>query len=212
MILFDGCSWTYGSELENREKERWSTLVANGEEHVNLSSPGKSNDGILRTTLEFCESNHVDTAVIQFTKHSRTEFRQEGAEKYITVMNGHIQNTVNSKGIKNKSVYKEISEIYFKYFHNKELHLENYSKNKFLLENYFKQKNIKYFFCTIGGYTNWTRKEISKNPSSWYRMMDKESISYIPELIGLSALQKVKGRHPTAEEHRIIADHISLHI
>jgi len=200
MILFDGCSWTYGSELENREKERWSTLVANGEEHVNLSSEGKSNDGILRTTLEFCESNHVDTAVIQFTKHSRTEFRQEGAKKYITVMNGHIRNN---------DVYKEISEIYFKYFHNKELHLENYSKNKFLLENYFKQKNIKYFFCTIGGYTNWTgtQKDISKNPSSWYRMMDKESILYLPDLIGLK-----KGRHPTAEEHKIIADHISLNI
>ena len=200
MILFDGCSWTYGSELENREKERWSTLVANGEEHVNLSSEGKSNDGILRTTLEFCESNHVDTAVIQFTKYSRTEFRQEGAKKYITVMNGHIRNN---------SVYKEISEIYFKHFHNKELHLENYCKNKFLLENYFKQKNIKYFFCTIGGYTNWTRtqKDISKNPSSWYRMMDKESILYLPDLIGLK-----KGRHPTAEEHKIIADHISLNI
>jgi len=198
MILFDGCSWTYGSELENREKERWSTLVANGEEHVNLSSPGKSNDGILRTTLEFCESNHVDTAVIQFTKHSRTEFRQEGAKKYITVMNGHIRNN---------DVYKEISEIYFKYFHNKELHLENYSKNKFLLENYFKQKNIKYFFCTIGGYTNWTQKDVSKNPSSWYRMMDKESILYLPDLIGLK-----KGRHPTAEEHKIIADQISLNI
>jgi len=200
MILFDGCSWTYGSELENREKERWSTLVANGEEHVNLSSEGKSNDGILRTTLEFCESNHVDTAVIQFTKYSRTEFRQEGAKKYITVMNGHIRNN---------SVYKEISEIYFKHFHNKELHLENYCKNKFLLENYFKQKNIKYFFCTIGGYTNWTgtQKDISKNPSSWYRMMDKESILYLPDLIGLK-----KGRHPTAEEHKIIADHISLNI
>ena len=198
MILFDGCSWTYGSELENREKERWSTLVANGREHVNLSSPGKSNDGILRTTLEYCESNHVDTAVIQFTKHSRTEFREESAEKYTTVSLGNIRNN---------GVSKKQSEIYFQYFHNKELHLENYSKNKFLLENYFKQKNIKYFFCTIGGYTNWTQKDISKNPSSWYRMMDKESISYLPELIGLS-----KGRHPTAEEHKIIADHISLNI
>jgi len=202
MILFDGCSWTYGTELENHEEERWSTLVANGEEHVNLSNPGKSNDGILRTTLEFCESNHVDTAIIQFTKHSRTEFREEGAGKYTTVSNGNIRNN---------GVYKEQSEIYFEYFHNKELHLENYSKNKFLLENYFKQKNIKYFFCTIGGYTNWKQKDISKNPSSWYRMMDKEPISYLPDLIGLKFLNS-KGRHPNAEEHKIIADHISLNI
>ncbi len=202
MILFDGCSWTYGTELENHEEERWSTLVANGEEHVNLSNPGKSNDGILRTTLEFCESNHVDTAVIQFTKHSRTEFREEGAGKYTTVSNGNIRNN---------GVYKKQSEIYFEYFNNKELHLENYSNNKFLLENYFKQKNIKYFFCTIGGYTNWKQKDISKNPSSWYRMMDKEPISYLPDLIGLKFLNS-KGRHPNAEEHKIIADHISLNI
>jgi hypothetical protein len=27
-IYFDGCSWTYGTELENPEQERWSTLIS----------------------------------------------------------------------------------------------------------------------------------------------------------------------------------------
>ena len=43
-------------------------------------------------------------------------------------------------------------------------------------------------------------------------MMDKEDILYIPELIGLNKIATVRGRHPTAEEHRIIADHISQNI
>ena len=71
MILFDGCSWTWGDELENREETRFSSLI--GQDHVNLGQCGKSNDGILRTTLDFCEKNEVDIAVIQFTKFSRTE-------------------------------------------------------------------------------------------------------------------------------------------
>ena len=26
-IYFDGCSWTYGTELENKEQERFSRLI-----------------------------------------------------------------------------------------------------------------------------------------------------------------------------------------
>ena len=74
MILFDGCSWTYGDELDNPEKDRFSTLI--GKDHINLGKNGKSNDSILRTTLDHCENNKVDLAVIQFTKPSRTEIRQ----------------------------------------------------------------------------------------------------------------------------------------
>ena len=81
-ILFDGCSWTKGCGLEGEDinyerqkKERWSTLVSDyfGTEHVNLARGGKCNDGILRTTMQYCENNKVDFAVIQFTREDRRE-------------------------------------------------------------------------------------------------------------------------------------------
>ena len=65
MILFDGCSYTYGDELENPEKDAFPHLVArmgHGDgakprNYKSLGECGKSNDGILRTTLSFCEKN-----------------------------------------------------------------------------------------------------------------------------------------------------------
>ena len=80
MILFDGCSITYGDELQGtncdddyRVKTRFSHVVAEelGDNYVNLGTCGKSNDGILRTTLEYCENHKVDLAIIQFTSFSR---------------------------------------------------------------------------------------------------------------------------------------------
>ena len=81
MILFDGCSYTFGGELENPEKDAFPHLISrmglmNGAKSRNyrsIAKCGKSNDGILRTTLDFCEKNPVSLAVIQFTVYSRRE-------------------------------------------------------------------------------------------------------------------------------------------
>ena len=77
MILFDGCSWTWGDELEDKEAHRFSQLLSNmvNMDHVNIAEPLKSNNSILRTTLEYCEKNTVDIAIIQFSCTSRTEIR-----------------------------------------------------------------------------------------------------------------------------------------
>ena len=132
MILFDGCSVTYGDELENPIKERFSSQIE--KEHVNLSYCGKSNDGILRSTINYCEKNPVSHAVIQFTIYSRREFFREDIDKYYNI-----------------SAQREdpISKIYFKEIQNVHDDVANYHKNKFLLENYFKNKNIKYTFISL---------------------------------------------------------------
>ena len=63
MILFDGCSWTYGDQLENLH-HRFSDLIGG----VNIGECGKSNDGILRTTINYLERNsNIDTVIIQWT-------------------------------------------------------------------------------------------------------------------------------------------------
>tara|TARA_B100001113_G_C20925908_1_gene542161 strand:- start:47 stop:655 length:609 start_codon:yes stop_codon:yes gene_type:complete len=198
MILFDGCSWTRGDELKDPEKCRFSTLVSDGKDHVNLSWNGKSNDGILRTTMEFCERNTVDIAIIQFTVFSRTEFRCEKTDNYFPI----------GVGVK-KSPAKEKSEIYYEYLHNNNLHMANYHKNKFLLESYFKSKGIKYYFVNLERY----RDTVKTIPSSWYNMMDKNPVVSLRSLLGDKDLFPEnycleKRGHPNEKGHKIISDHI----
>tara|TARA_B100001113_G_scaffold87900_1_gene70233 strand:- start:690 stop:1331 length:642 start_codon:yes stop_codon:yes gene_type:complete len=212
MILFDGCSWTYGDELANPEENRFSTLI--GKPHINLGQCGKSNDGILRTTIEYCEKNEVDIAVIQFTAYSRTEFRCERTDDYYYFSVGGMT--------KGKSPVKEMSKIYYEHLHNTNLHIANYHKNKFLLENYFKLKGIKHYFVNLERYID---LEGTKTPSSWYNIMDKTPVVSLRRLIGdrhkvpenycqgrYKNDDKHSGGHPNEKGHRIIADHISENI
>jgi len=90
MILFDGCSFTFGDELENPEKDAFPHLVsrmglsdgAKPRIYKSIGECGKSNDGILRTTINFCENNPVTLAVIQFTNFSRREVMNSGKDSY----------------------------------------------------------------------------------------------------------------------------------
>ena len=155
-----------GLELENKERDRFSTLVSEHyqTEHVNIGESGKSNDGILRTTIRHCENNHVDIAVIQLTKISRREVLSTG--------NRYYRINVNNDDIGSKS-----------YFTNLQTHeddIANFYKNKFLLEHYFKSKNIQYFFVQLN------RKKSMVPPkilSSW-QLMSPEPVPSLYNVLG----------------------------
>ena len=199
MILFDGCSFTFGDELENPEKDAYPHLVArmglmdNAKPRIykSIGECGKSNDGILRTTLEFCEKNPVSIAVIQFTKFSRRELLRKGRKKYF-----HI--TAENKD--------EGSLEYYRNFQNIDDDFANFHKNKFLLENYFKKRNIRYFFLSIQN----MNKLGFYNHSSWYDLCDKKPILNIRELLGGKRWHPenyVTG-HPNKKGHQMIAKEV----
>ena len=75
-IYFDGCSWTWGSELENENEERYSKLICDhlGAEETNLSMCGGSNDRIVRNLLVENDIEKYDAAFIQMTIPLRTEY------------------------------------------------------------------------------------------------------------------------------------------
>ena len=75
-IYFDGCSFTWGSELENNEEERYSKLICNelGAEESNYATEGGSNDKIVRNLLIENNIEEYDLAVIQMTYPVRTEY------------------------------------------------------------------------------------------------------------------------------------------
>ena len=77
MILFDGCSWTFGDGVD--PQYRFTDLIGG----INIGECGKSNDGILRTTINHLESNdNINTVIIQWTVNLRTEFRKPDAPAY----------------------------------------------------------------------------------------------------------------------------------
>ena len=75
-IYFDGCSWTWGSELENNEEERYSRLICNelGAEECNYAKRGGSNDRIIRNLMTENDIEKYDLAIIQMTYPARTEY------------------------------------------------------------------------------------------------------------------------------------------
>lgn len=196
MILFDGCSYTYGDELENPEKDAFPHLVARmglmdgaaPRSYMSIGTCGKSNDGILRNTLDFCEKYPVSIAVIQFTIFSRREVKKYGVNEYF-----HITAENNDEG----------SLEYYKHFQNVDDDVANYHKNKFLLENYFNKKNIRYFFLNL------EKRKFMKGytPSSWSHMVNKEPVITMKDILGGKRWHPenyVTG-HPNKQGHELIA-------
>lgn len=75
-IYFDGCSWTFGGELENPFEERFSKIICDelGAQEINLSRPGGSNDRIVRQLLVENNIEEYDLVIIQMTFPARTEW------------------------------------------------------------------------------------------------------------------------------------------
>lgn len=172
MLLFDGCSWTYGSELEKpnddhdkRKRERWSNLVSEHfqTDHVNLGEGGKSNDGILRTTLAYCENHKIDLAIIQFTKSNRREILKKDYYKRLNA--GRTESDIVA---------------YYKHLNTQEDDIANFYKNKFLLEQYFKSKQIPYYFVQL----NRRKHIVTKYTSTWQQMSDSSPIPCLYDILG----------------------------
>ena len=72
-IFFNGCSITWGDELEEKEDQRYSTLIGHqlDADVVNIAQAGVSNDWIVEKTISWFSDHNADLAIIQFTEPSR---------------------------------------------------------------------------------------------------------------------------------------------
>ena len=68
-IFFNGCSHTYGEELEDPKTQRYSALLECDD--VNIARVGNSNDIIVKETIEWLENNTCDFVIVQFTLPTR---------------------------------------------------------------------------------------------------------------------------------------------
>ncbi len=135
-ILLNGCSHTEASECNKGLAEFLAEkLNANV---TNISKGGGGNHRILRTTLEYCETNNVDIVFIGWSTHERFEFSFDGNLKDYTL----------DKQSENEDLQK--------FYRYADLHLADWGiglKNtityQYALQTYLDSKNIKFMFCNM---------------------------------------------------------------
>lgn len=157
MVLFNGCSWTYGDELPHAKEElRYSHFTPNS---INIARNGNSNDFILHSTLEYLQTHEIKPSaiVIQWTHTARGMIRQED--------NSIIQFTPNSmtRQNKNRETANKFYDIYTVQYGE-----DNLWKNNYIMQSYCDLNDIQYVpLCIRSKY--WTTQN-----QSIYKKMSKE--------------------------------------
>jgi hypothetical protein len=181
MILFSGCSITYGDELENPKKDRFS------KNHVNIARCGLSNDMIVMKTIEYIEQNRdVDYVVTQFTVPRRSTY-WKNEWKSITPWNDDKE-----------------SRAYYKFLDSQELRMMNFWKNVYVLDQYL--RNIPHYFWRLSedAEKTSTNDSIFKKMVPWSDMVTLRDIISSPEA---HPEHYVIG-HPSIEGHKLISQHL----
>jgi hypothetical protein len=182
-LLFNGCSFTYGIELQGidnnldkQTKNRFSHLVSEklNLTYQNISNQGVSNDWIVESTIKwFEEGNTCDIAVIQLTAKARTVWYKNN--KAFNFAPGLI---VDKKYLKFPILDYFLEHgaldplrLYYKKVYSDYMGDQNFYKNLFLLENFFKNKKIKIIFLSLC--------KIPKPNDGWKSLCKTKKIQHI---------------------------------
>ncbi len=199
MILANGCSFTYGDELDNPERDAWPAVLAAmaNEPVMNLGQSGGSNDRILRTIVEVIEANSDNTkVVIAWTSPTRLEISNLDIH-----INLHRYHPDKSELIKMKDIiYRHWGEDWaWKKFHTQ----------THLLHGYLKSKNIPHLFLsTFDIAENFKRYRTQLPTDVWFAPTKNIICEWIDEL---GAAGYAPNRHPSVLGHRYIAEKIYEH-
>lgn len=146
-LYFNGCSTTFGDELDNPQNDSWPALVSSHlqSNFLNDAVPGGSND---RIVYKVCQHlNHHDVFFIVWTSYSRfTEYNP--VDNFEINFNPslllysalHYSNDLK----KNYHKFKTYGEIYYKYWFNELYEFKKWLQQIVLLQSLFKVQGKKY--------------------------------------------------------------------
>lgn len=200
-IVFAGCSFTWGDELENPEEQRFSRLVCNKlqTEEVNVSRCGASNDLLFHKFLKFSTTcGKPDVAVIQWTNRNRWQMWDDDKDDWETL-------NVNKKY---KLQWNAVR--YYRHVYTDQHGIESYWKNVYLAEQYCKDNDIKLIMLNM--------KDLKPKVDyvSPYQSLCKSKIHHIKAGILPKPKHKtpewyeywMENMHPSPKGHQMIADYI----
>ena len=135
-VLINGCSHTEASECDKGLAEFLQEKL--DADVTNIAKGGGSNHRILRTTMEYCESNDVNLVIIGWTTHERFEFSY----------NSELTDYTLDKQSDNADLQK--------FYRYADLHLADWLiglKNtityQYALQLYLENKDINYLYCNM---------------------------------------------------------------
>ena len=139
-LYFNGCSFTYGTELKNPGSDSWPTLVSAylKSDFLNDAVPGGTNDRIMYKTIQ--NINHYDCFFIAWTFYSRfTEYNPVDNFEINFTPNMNLDTSLHHSDDlkKNYQKYQDYGNLYYKHWFN-ELFEFNYN----LFVNYISHKKI----------------------------------------------------------------------
>ena len=199
MILFTGCSWTYGGELEGIEKDwefrRDNRFSASFPKSVNISKCGISNERIVSNTIDYLEKNtKPDFIVVQFTIMDRYSVANPHAEYGADWLSLQAYQTDPSR---RRTPEYVLAKTFLKNFHNPEYAQNEFWRNVCLLQTneYREASKNKNMFKLCENLLGHVRKNTPPpNPN------------YCPNLSHIDC--NYGGGHPSAKGHKLIADHL----
>jgi len=218
-LYTNGCSFTYGAELDNREL-RYGHLLANKlgcEYYVDDSLNGSGNDRILRTTLDYLQDPNINLedlcVVIGWSGISRKEF-------FVNDIGWH---TITPTGIGSN----ELINTYYAYLQSVQQDNLNFYYQTLLLQMWLEKKNVKYFMFRIDdGQTKMmikdgSKKEVTDGYDTSYLTKEQAkdiNIKTFPSYLsnGMTfreyALRNGGGlkpqRHPDEKSHGLFAEYL----
>lgn len=203
-IVFTGCSYTYGSELKNIDRSRYSRLLCQSidAEEVNLAVGGSGNDAIFLRLIEYLETNNASHVIIQLTDDHRLSIAGHNPGTFTSL------NMSCSRNQMPFDLRRKISEYIYNFGKNNTEAWYRMTRYKLIMVNdYLKNKNIDYVIC------------VKRNDGEYGRVNNYLNDPLIPETIkkkflpiGLDELSyghrsqgPAKG-HPIEQGHKIIAE------
>jgi len=202
-IYFDGCSWTYGTELKDKHQLRYSKLICNHykAEEYNFSISGGSNDRIIRNLLVENNIEDYDLGIIQLSFPQRTEYYNDFEKQWKTICTfvGYSGNWLKKDFIKNHLLNDKMFLPDKEGAYHKDFWIYYYSH---ITNDVFFKTKEKIAYETVKSY--FALKNI---PLIIMSVVNQIDLEYDLNL-GKKFYSRAKQGHPDEDGHKMIAEDI----
>jgi hypothetical protein len=138
-LYFNGCSWTYGDDLDSPATQAWPSILANslGCEFLNDAVGGNANDHIIYRTIK--NASQFDKIYIAWTYIERfTRYRLDN--NYVVNFNSELNNRLYG----NDSTFVNYGKMHYAVWYNDLYSFKLWLQNIILLQRYLESLNKPY--------------------------------------------------------------------
>ena len=146
-FLFAGCSFCYGSELTDREDNRYSRLISNhfNAEELNIGKRSSSNHNIIYDAYDVCKMNNdITHAFINLTHIVR--FMIPGTQGFININPNYGAKRTKGNANSKVSMMSRLIKLVYESAHSSVNWYDYYIPMFEMFEYYCKSKGIKTYY------------------------------------------------------------------